>query len=409
MQAVSQPHSIYHSIVKRSEYEANKFVGRASEITNIIDKIEALAQGKQVKERVTVVSGEAGLGKTWLLEEVKQRLEAGKYNSTLLRYRIQLEDEADEPIFAIERLMMAFSRGVLGKEMPTSDLPTMSRQILDATRQLLSNRYLVVFIDQVFEVSWDFLELFEENLLGPLAIEKRVFILLAGRGRKFPWATPELRIYADFIDLQKFDLTTTDQQIEKLSVPQKQIPPAQEIQAFSDGIPLLTYYAITQPSLLTDPQPEDVSAILNDFLGKVSDPTHASMIKGYLLALCVLRVFDDERIARMVGIYRQDHPDELPEGTDGSEVDTLTIRRALVHESLARFDNSEGAYVMDAPVQKMALLFLKASHNHKTTLQKLHQGAITFYQEWCKLYPSTAVKWQEEADHHNNQLDLVLL
>lgn len=401
--------------IERTLFDPDAFVGRADEeigrspeVNLILGKVRQLCNGDGVEKRVTVFSGEAALGKSWLLHQIENELKSGT-DSCFRRvktYRLDppdrshIEDDFDATR-EVKKILEAFAQGVLGEVIREISLPELSRHVMDLTKKALDSSFLVLFVDAVFEADWNFLELFEEHLLGPLAIIPNVLIVLSGRGRKFPWATPELRFRADFRDLQPFTLGDTRVQIERLNRPELAISDRIDlIQEIGQGVPGATGWLVKDSGFLDNQNPETLDAILNHLLESVPE-TDRTKIRRNIEALCVLRAFDDDRVSKLVQVYEEatgGSPENLPL-THGASVN---IQKNLVHEAFAQYQNAQGAYTLDKYMAKLAEEYLKRQ-NYDLWI-RLHTTAMNLYAEWVVKYERTKDRWVEEKSYHEEVL-----
>ncbi len=387
---------------------ADEKIGRSPEVNLILGKVKQLCNGDPVEKRVTVFSGEAALGKSWLLHQIEIELksEDDPCFRRVKTYRLDppdrshIEDDFDATR-EVKKILEEFAQGVISQSIREISLPELSRHVMALTKKVLENSFLVLFVDAVFEADWNFLELFEEHLLGPLAIIPNVLIVLSGRGRKFPWATPELRFRADFRDLQPFTLGDTRVQIERLNRPELAISDRIDlIQEIGQGVPGATGWLVKDSEFLDNQNPETLDAILNHLLESVPE-ANRTKIRRNIEALCVLRAFDDDRVSKLVQVYEEatgGSPDNLPL-THGASVN---IQKNLVHEAFAQYQNAQGAYTLDKYMAKLAEEYLK--RQNPLLWKNLHTTAMNLYAEWIVKYERTKDRWVEEKSYHEEVL-----
>lgn len=402
--------------IQRPLYEPAAFVGRSDEtigrsreVKLLLAKAKLLCDGKEVEKRVTVFSGESALGKTWLLCQIEHELSLRPCPDRMKTYRLELPDrsaiQADfDATKEVKRLLETFAKDVWNDQVDEISLPELSRKVMEETKSHLGTYALVLFVDGVFEADWNFLELLEEHLLGPLAIISNVLIVLSGRSRKFPWATPELRFRADFYDLQPFDLIDTRTQIERLDDPAlAAYDKVDVIQEIGQGVPGATVWLAQDEEFLERQKPERLDAILNHLLESIPEEQRRA-IRRHIEALCVLRAFDDDRVSRLVQVYEQ-VVDKKPDSQTISYGVSANIQKTLVHEALAQYQNSEGAYTLDKYLAKLAEEYLKRS---KPDLWKaLHTAARDLYNDWIDKYERTRERWIKEKAYHEQMLTSV--
>jgi hypothetical protein len=115
--------------------------------------------------------------------------------------------------------------------------------------------------------------------------------------------------------------------------------------------------------------------------------------QSYFEALCVLRSFDDERIARMLAIYDdQTESWTYPRARD--------VRKRIIELAFASWHKDKQAYVMDGLIRSLMGQYLKTKQKPKW--QQLHEAALKLYKEWQDKFPNG--QWQDEIDYHQQQL-----
>lgn len=394
-------------------YEPRLFVNRSSETNLVTAKLKDLLAGRRVKERTVIFVGEYGMGKSWLLRrlhDVLLRQIDEPDRKRVRRLFIDLEEfDRDDPAVAVMAILHRAGYKLFKEELPGATLAEMSRAFVERLRTRLKNSVLVVFVDGVYRSRWELLAPLEEYLLGPLAIEPHVLIVLDSRKRGYPWRTPELRTKAEFVELSPFDEKQTKDQIahiiekSRLRIRRKALfPLPMEIEPFSEkvyklskGHPLTTYLFAT-----LDREPEEVlDEVINEMLVEVP-PAERPQIRQFLEALCVLRAFDEDRIPPMLAVYFQEIGDE--EKAEGYKnwgyKEARELRRKLVKWELAFWDDERGGFVIPEPLRRLLLRFL--IQERREVWDQLQRRAQELYEEWEEKYPKTKERWVEEKDYH---------
>lgn len=393
----------------RPEYKPNLFVGHSTEsigrsapVQLMLAKADLLCRNQPIKQRVTVFSGESALGKTWLLRHIEHEFHLRPCPEHMRIYRLAIPeramtDDGFEAVVEVRRVLEDFAEQTWQEEIREVSLPELSRKVMEITQDRLASHCLVLFADGVFEADWNFLELLEEHLLGPLAIQLRVLIVLSGRSRKFPWATPELRFQADFQELFPFNSTETKAQISRLGLNGSISPlELEKVQQIGQGVPGATYFLVQDGDLSRSDKPETLDMILNRYLASVR-AEERQKIRKYVEALCVLQAFDDDRVSTLVGVYEQS-TGAAPAGHAVSYEDSVHIQKLLVQEALAHYQQAEGAYKLDLYIAKLAEEYLR--RKNPTLWRLLHETALNLYTEWSDTFPRTRSRWIAEATYH---------
>ncbi|HSO28034.1 MAG TPA: hypothetical protein VLS48_08190, partial [Anaerolineales bacterium] len=262
--------------------------------------------------------------------------------------------------------------------------------VMERVRQRMQNETLVVFVDHVYEASWILLAGLEDYFLGPLAIEPYSFIVLAGRGRPYPWKTPELKFLAEFIDLQSLTLEETTRQIS-LQVQGNAASRAGQIFASSEGNPLGNYLLSARPA----------QEALQDFIEAIlagAPPQARTQLREYMESLCVLRAFDEERIPPLLAAYYQDRA-----YSGWRHAQARQAREQVVTAGFARWSDEKRAFVFDELLRKSIEHYLQTTQLEKWKNQ--HSAALQLYVDWRELYPRARKTWQEEVEYHKAALE----
>lgn len=363
-------------------YSPDRFVDREEELKRLNRILES------GEKRAVVFRGERGIGKSWLPAHWEWQL---RHRKDLQVLRLDLKEyRGKEPGWATADIIRRVSERACGPgERLGADLAEMSRTLLEHIRKL--RKTLVLILDHVYESDWTLLALLEEYLLAPLISEPRVFIVLTGRGRWYPWRTPDLTLRAEPVVLKPLPSEEeTRKQLEKQA--QQGLPLAGKIHQLTGGNPLANYL------LAAESQPAQVSdAVIEGLLEPVPEE-HRRKVREYLEALCVLRAFDEDRIPEMLAAYTGDNSYR-----EWTYAQARQVRDELIRWALATWDVDKRAYVLDRIVRQLVELHLRKNHPDKWS--SLHQAALSLYDRWAKEFPSTATRWEEEKSYHQDCLN----
>ncbi len=387
------------------EYTPVKLVER-DETRRLHDIATNLVAGRVGDLRAVALACESGAGKTWFLRHLAEVglapnggvLPVGKGLSDLPKLHalyLDLRDWPGVPEAVTRALIIAISHQVAawmgtiptgtlgaGMEAPLDDL---SRWLEADVRQSVRQEALVLLVDQVYESSWSLLALLDYHLLGPIAAIPRTLIVLAGRGRGYPWASPELRLHCEEISLTPFDVEQTREQLRK-QISEEKAGEAKIIHGFSGGYPRSNYaIALLGPDAGLE---AEVQMLL-----ETAPAERRRQVREYLEALCVLRAFDDDRIPPMLTAYY-----DAPVYKRWSYQQAAEVRRELVGYAFATWDEAAGGWVLGRSVRFPLDSRLK---KRKTAVwQRLHAAAFCMYDRWATDYPAAAATWRPEADYH---------
>ncbi|MGC9398236.1 MAG: ATP-binding protein [Anaerolineae bacterium] len=369
------------------EYKKELFVDREDKIEEVIDRAHRLAEGKSVPKRTVIFLGERGTGKTWLLKHLQTVLDSMR---GVIPCGLDLTAYEDwNPLIAVTDILQHLAK-TLNLKLQTDEPSEMSRRFLAQVTKQLNARVLVLLVDHVYEAGWDLLDALEEYVLGPLAVEPQTLIVLAGRGRPYPFTTPELRFDAEFVDLEPFSKSATHEQLKRQR--KRAVSRAQEIYKISKGNPLATYLLAEHE----DPG-EALGQVIHEMLKSIKDPGRRQSVREYLEALCVLQVFDEARIPVMLAAYHNNS-----QYHHWSHAQARQVREALVETGFARWDSEESAYALDEPVRQLVEQYMR--NNRPATWERLQCAAANLYQGWAQKYKRTQEHWQKAYQYHQQQL-----
>ena len=367
------------------------------------DNVRALQQGKEVNQRVLIIRGEAGIGKTWLLKHLEQQVKE-QADPSLTSYYLDLSTlgSDSQPLPTTARILQEFAQKVLSFSDLSGIQPSeLSLKVMQRTREYLIDHLLILLVDSAYETDWAILRELEEYFLGPLAVEKKVLIILAGRGPAFSWSSPELGFRARQIPLKPFAEEETQEQIDKLSLDKP--PSAGDIHKFSQGIPLITYLFTTDWPSTPATDVQAYNQIIDNFLAiGIPHPKQTTVkdkvdertgIRQYLEVLSVLRIFKNDHIPLMLTVY---------DGTTATKIGESDILSSLLERGYAHWDQKTRAYKINEPIRKFIEEFLILQDTEKW--QKLCCSAYRLYEEWANKYERTKNKWENEMHYHQECL-----
>ncbi len=393
------------------EYTDALFVARTKERKIVLDKIKEIikahARQKIIDRRTIVFMGQRNMGKTWLLGNLEEELK--KLNVSVLKLDMeaychpeQIPDKCTQKPIEVVKEIIDASAEKLHLQHPVMqvqearEITGKSKVFIEAVQQKLQDKPLVVLLDSVFEADWEFLGKLEDYFLGPLAIEPWVLLVLTGRGRAYPWKTPELRLRADFNPLEPFTKPETEAQLKKIAAPKDKaslLQKSAEINKLSNGNPGAAYFLAQSPE---DPV-SGINQAIDDILAIAGNK--APTLREYLTALAPLRTFDEERIQAVL-------PAVYPDKAAYSQLtyrQAREIRESIVKHAFARWDDASGGYKLDNTVANLLKEYLK--RNKKDIWQRVHCAAYKLYKQWAEQYPATKDSSLEEAAWHQEKLE----
>lgn len=359
-------------------YNRSQFVGRDNELEKTQNILDKLASGEKTGDRALTFIGEVGTGKSWLINRIKDQLKDAKAIPIFLDLSLY---HYDEPVEAILEILKEIQFQLTGIKDTFSESPTeVSRQVMGTVQNYAKQETLGLLLDHVYETDWGILTYIDQYLLSPFAANSRTMIVLAGRGRPYPWNTPELPFH-NLSYLKPFSKLETQLQIEKQIL--NSSLPEDAIFKYSGGIPMHNYLL----ALYGFPKGLEVSL---ELIFQPVDTEDRPIVRQYLEALCTLTSFDDEKILWMWEHYS---------GETTSHIQARNIRELLVRYGFAKWTENVGGYVIDQSVYITTgnLLY----HENPTKWGKLHSIGMAYMEELKNKYKNLPVEPLEiAADHH---------
>ncbi len=386
-------------------YSPELFVNRETQVDFVKDKIEAIAQRRSIDKRTVIIVGEHGTGKTWLMAHICHQLSLKSgisffsinlapdaYNIFPFSFNLDTAVAESPPEIIIRKILESLAATFEIGDLPDTSLSDATRLLTQQLKPFLKERPLILLVNSVYEAGDDFLRPFENYLLDPLAVEPNVLIVMTGRGIRFSWVAPELKLSAEFLTLQPFEsLNHTIEQLERHNL--NTTSQGTKIHYLSGGNPkanyLLGYYK--NPATALD---QTIAGMLEP----VPHEQHRQ-IRDYLEALAIPNFFDSTRVPIFLKAY------------DEQTYSSLTVSQvrevldSLLKPGFAEYDTEEGGYYIYESTRGLILRYLMQSRPEQ--YKGLQQTAITLYQSWAKKYHRNRERWQKEVDYHLLQLELL--
>ena len=376
---------------KRLSYDHAKFVDRTDEVRLVLDKAHNLAVASFEDKRVVIFHGARGAGKSWLLHEIEYQLK--QTLPTVLTVYLDLAEFSAPPVDDAVWALITQIRGAIADRLGSSPLQTQQSESLSMLASVLIDGVkrvpvLLLLIDHVNESSREMLALLEDRCLELLAVEPRVLIVLAGRGREYTWKSMELRLRSEERELPYFDLAWTREQLKRHDPQLAQA--AEEIQSLGAGYPWSNYILSVNQANRADALAQCIDFLIRDL--PVSDDD-----RDHLEALCVLNAISDEMLPRMFAAYYND-----PTYLTWRYTQYREARQALIRTTLVKWKEEMGGYVMDEALSHVLEHWM---YEHDRLIwERLHRAARDLFRDWADKYPRLADHWQKEIEYHDERL-----
>ncbi len=388
----------------RLPYSPETFVDREAETALVEGLTRQILQGETNRPRALMFQGERGSGKSWFsLHLARTVLPAIPGVTSLLiglypapeewqptenEYFIDVSPEVGDADMAT-RSILEWVAGRLNTTTAQDASPReLSTWLARDIEKAFSAQALVLILDSVLEADWNFLAKLETHLLAPLALLPRVLIVITGRGQLYSWESPYLRVDMESKQLEPFDETTIQHQLERQHISPHLSP--KEIHELGGGHPLVNLL-LAQNEDTPEAMDEAVRVLLS-----VVQPAHRSRrVRQYFEALCVLDGFREDEMILMFTAYF---------GPDGGEWTTPRVRKArdeCIRTHLMRWENSQ--FVIDKSL-RLILLNTLQMQQPSTQWRLLEEQACQMYTAWAEKYPKSRSYYQDRAETHTRAL-----
>ncbi len=353
--------------------------------------------------RTFILYGERGIGKTWMCQHLHRDVLSSfsEMLSLLLRFcpcsdktthdtrehRLDMTEASvdDDYFHTVQDILLWIVdqlqiRASLVEARIADEEDYLIREI---TRHLITTKQrLTLFLDSIFEQDWKLLERLEAFLLAPLAQVPTTLIVMTGRGRLFPWESPDLRVNVIYRRLRPFESDEIQTQLHKLGK-YVDLNDCDEIKALGGGIPLSN-------AILAD-RPRDLTKLVREIMANVKP-----RVREYIEAMCVLEEgFREDEIPHLLSA-RQANSAEAQKITEWSLMQIREARDEMADTHLVAW--SEGRYMVDAGACAAIRSWLK--RDQPDLWHKLLEATKNMYLHWAEKY---RLKYPKSADHYAKQ------
>lgn len=384
-----------NAIMRLPEYRRDKFVGRDEQIKLTNDIARKIGNGERMERRTLIFTGERAVGKSWLLgrlADLLAELDFTVFKVNLKDYPLETGDPQSAASAMAGRILLQLAKQLGYPEPRVDSVSELSRNVIEVARAQLRAKPLVVCVDHVYESDWYLLAAVEDYVLGPLAIEPRVLIIMAGRGRPYPFKTPELRLKAQSIELKQFTEQETAEQLSGV-----------------DDIKVKEIYQLSSGNAganeLLAKSPNTPAAALDEVIEGMLEPVpteHRRLLRDYLEALCVLKAFDEGRIPTILAAYYNDKAYE-----QWTYAQARDARELLTRWAFARWDADQGGYVLHDMTRNLLEQYLRNARPDRW--RDLQCAAKQLYNSWVDKYTRNKNRWEQERSYHSEQLEKMRL
>ena len=392
--------SINTHLIEVLDYNPDLFVNRLNEIKKVIEKNILLIENGKLQpgeSRTIIFTGNRGVGKSWLLKQIKTKINEN-FKNNVKTFSFNLVDLEANEAWQTDKILNDFYTTLFpGETLKEASLNELSRLVMDKIRSELGDSIIVLLIDHVFEANWNLLEKLDDYFLGPIISQPNTLVILAGRGRVYPWQTPELSVNAHIYKLEPFDTECVERLNKKLKEAGKITIRNNNIDEISDaskGYPLAAYALARYDKV-------KLNEIIDLHLRIIQDKQKRETIKERLEALAVLEYFDEEQIPDMLGAYYG-----TKEYADWKYGQSRKVRTELFEIGLIRWEDEHSGFVICEPIKSLLKWRLQDQTPEKYVT--LHKKAIKIYENIKdKAKQERQQKWESKIEYHKNKLNKI--
>jgi hypothetical protein len=377
--------------------QLTRFVNRQEELVLVHKKFQVIINGDRNYDFMLTVSGIPGIGKTTLLDKIREDAEAQNIRTVFVNCRRAIRS-ADEQWAILETIAddlfasdaswqeaLQNYRENEGHAVQVFYHDQLLETFVENLRVWLANNPLVLLLDDVHYMGEPPQELLEEVLERTYDLN-RLFVILAGRA-DLRWRSFQLRSRTRNILLEQFKEEEAVQLLKEPANPDL----SKAVYRLTRGYPLASvraYEWVADHFTLTDPDLTDqlkvqeadlvfdlVGSIFEDYiLGHIDDAPKKRWLAWLLRSISPLRRFDDNLLRALLLAL---------DATQFSQITTLETRSytrqmaALTY--LVKWDSARIAYALDLPMRQ--LLSLEMKFREQERLLKIHKFVKTWYQD----------------------------
>ena len=389
-------------------YSAEFFLDREEPIDLLVTTAQRVIQRDTGALRTIIFEAERGSGKTWLaLHLVREIIPKFPQITPLficLRPNKDHNKPKDNELFldeftlpasidedrqvedSVTRVMRWMAKKVNALRAEQCELRELSRWIIEAV-ETSPGAYALV-LDSVYEANWPLLAELEKYLFGPLAALQNVMTILTGRGRRYPWESPDLKLNAAARQLERFP---TDKARQMISMQAHKEMTDQEIETLMDitGGSLLAMIIVAQ----SDEQVVAINTAIDNLLMVSTGEDRA--LREYFEALSPLDQFREEQFKSMLIRYYQARGEHVKQN-QVEKWDMQQVRKErdkLLATNLVRW--KEGGYTLDKAVQNLVQKYMTSGQ--PKTWDALNREAFHMYNDWAENFPDYQEYYRQQA------------
>jgi AAA domain len=412
------PHLFVDQIRQPRTYHHDLFVNRESETEMIAAKVRA-AQGNFVADPIINFWGVKGIGKTWLLHELRRRyayhmdvpsaaLSLSPPTFALLytfpdEPSVGMPDQvartlADEAAVQLSSVLFPQEHAELTQARDKQDIDALVKLLISLSRRFVP----LILLDNTDKVRQDDWEQLETSLIEPLVRTGRVLVVIAGRRQIPRWRRFEVRRRVMEVErsrIEPFDKQAVSRQLER----HKYQIPVELFFPYTAGNPHLVdaiahhiarWQIDTESGGLNqawfDRHQNGLLQILRASEAQLLENV-STVLLPILDAVSLLRFYRIEALRYMLvtqGIEPENRPDAY----------YLNLLRALDQYEVMWWDRARRAYVTSQVIRQL-IGQRQLLENREQYIVK-HREAVQMYWNWVREYPKASEDFIGEILFH---------
>ncbi len=393
-------------------YQPGLFVNRQGEIDLVQKIIQSLQSNQPVSETVINFWGTRGIGKTWILQQLKNKYlykpsSKEKYPTFTLLF--EFSDDAKKD--ALEKLAKDLAGQLIIQFSDSNNKLLLNRlaalsgleELADIIFSLSKNFIPIILLDNIENIPSEIFEEIERQLFEPIVSTGRTVIVVSGRRQVLRWRRFEVRrrvLEPSKSQVRPFDKQAVTNQIRN----RKFLIPVNSLFPYTAGNPHLVDTLIAQiqswqvsekkkkiDTAWMDAHQSGLLKVLrateNDLLKKINN-----RLKSSLVAVASLRFYRLEAMRSML-TTKSNKTNKHPDGY------YLNLVRDLDQETdVVWWDRERRAYVTSEVVRK--LINRRQLLENKKEYISSHENALEMYRLWTIENPRTSEEFIVEMLFH---------
>jgi len=410
---------------ERASYKHRYFAARRRELQQFQWRVEEGLAGYPVTLPVIHIWGIRGIGKSWLLQEIRQRYKFAKepavgkqgtvcalidfYQTRFSRWEPLAIANFLESILQNIQEQLGEQWNVISKESQAFQMELESMRTAEGNREAsalaecfvacisrLSETVVpLLLLDSTEVLGDDDFSWLESHLIEPLARTDRVIIVVAGRKEIPRWREFGVRQRLKVLELQPFSEEDTQEQLEKRGYDQKL---GEIVHSLSFGLPYAnqilgeSLYTFKPTKNFEEDYRAEVLALLGQVERELLRGIRSETQRNILRTLSTLRKFNIESarelLVQSLGEKYQDKGD----------IYYLRLFEDLEDTNLVWWGTNQRGYVVGYPLRR--IIGLRMQKGELPTFRQRHAAAQKFYEVRAKKNPHDCGPTLLEALYH---------